>query len=173
MGDLLSLLRAWLEADLARTLNILAGILALLAVYTVYLHVRLYRVLKRLGHLLRGAEGAKLEELLVAQHRQLAQVQEALAQLRKDQADLRHQLRARVLSPSVVRYQAFAHTGGDQSFSLALLDSEANGAVLTALHGRTECRVYAKPVVKGQSHYPLTAEEQQVIRTAREQLGLQ
>lgn len=67
---------------------------------------------------------------------------------------------------AVVRFNAFPHTGGEQSFALALLDAQGNGAVITTLAGREECRTYAKPITAGSSPYLLSDEEREAIRRA-------
>ncbi|MBN1487775.1 MAG: DUF4446 family protein [Anaerolineae bacterium] len=67
-----------------------------------------------------------------------------------------------------VRYQAFPNVGGDQSFSLALVDGRGNGVMLTGLHGRDVTRVYAKPLVQWRTSYSLSAEEQQSLGQARQ-----
>ena len=66
----------------------------------------------------------------------------------------------------VVRFNPFADKGGDQSFAMAILDDQANGAVISTIHSRVEVRVYAKPVIGGQSTYTLTAEEKDAIARA-------
>jgi hypothetical protein len=63
----------------------------------------------------------------------------------------------------LVRFSPFHDTGGDQSFSLALLDGLGDGIVISALHSRHDHKLYAKPVVGRQSTYQLTSEEQQAI----------
>jgi hypothetical protein len=65
-----------------------------------------------------------------------------------------------------VRYSAFEDTGGDQSFSLALIDGEGNGMVISALYGRDATRVYAKPVEGWTSSRPMTGEEEQALKKA-------
>ncbi|HCC33764.1 MAG TPA: DUF4446 domain-containing protein [Clostridiales bacterium] len=65
-----------------------------------------------------------------------------------------------------IRFNAFADTGSDQSFSLALLDGRGSGFVLTSLYGRSESRVYAKPLLDGKCPYKLSDEEQQALRGA-------
>jgi hypothetical protein len=67
----------------------------------------------------------------------------------------------------LVRFRAFQDTGGDQSFALALTDGEGNGMVLSALYGRGETRVYAKPVQGWLSPKPLGEEEQEALAEAR------
>ena len=66
----------------------------------------------------------------------------------------------------IVRYNPFHDTGGDMSFSVALLDLEDSGIVLTSIHGRQADRVYAKPIIKGKSTHNLSAEELEAIKKA-------
>lgn len=69
---------------------------------------------------------------------------------------------------ALLRYNPYADTGGDQSFSLALLNNAGDGIVLTSLHSRSETRIFAKPVEKGKAinQYPFSREEEKVIEKA-------
>ena len=68
----------------------------------------------------------------------------------------------------LVRFNPFRQLGGNQSFSLALLDEESNGVVLSALHSKDSTRVYAKPVVQGkETSYNLSEEEKEAVRIAK------
>ena len=71
----------------------------------------------------------------------------------------------------VVRYNAFEGVGGDQSFSLALVDAVGHGAVVTGLHSGDEVRVYAKPLDNWRSTYSLSADEQRALAEARGTMG--
>lgn len=80
---------------------------------------------------------------------------------------------ARVMKKSfqkigLVRYNPFKDTGGDMSFSLALLDLEDSGIVVTSIHGRGADRVYAKSIHSGKSQHNLSAEEIEAIKKAIE-----
>lgn len=67
----------------------------------------------------------------------------------------------------LLRYNPYEDTGGDQSFSLVLLDEEGSGIVLTSLHARSGTRIFAKPVSEGRaSKYQFSEEEETVIRRA-------
>jgi hypothetical protein len=68
-----------------------------------------------------------------------------------------------------VRFNPFNQTGGDQSFSLALLDANNSGFVLSSLHSREATRLYAKTVKegKGQGGYELSKEERLAIKNAK------
>jgi len=67
----------------------------------------------------------------------------------------------------VVRFNAFDDVGSDLSFSIALLDSNDNGFVLSSIYARDSSSTYAKPVISGKSRYPLSAEEIKAIDIAR------
>lgn len=65
------------------------------------------------------------------------------------------------------RYNPYQDTGGDQSFSLALLDALGNGVVLTSLHSRAGTRVFAKPVKGGKEEkFEFSDEETEVVKLA-------
>ncbi len=69
------------------------------------------------------------------------------------------------------RFNPYDDTGGDQSFTTALLDSKGNGIVLTSLHARSGTRIFAKPIVLGRgAKQSLSEEEEKVINLAMKRL---
>lgn len=66
----------------------------------------------------------------------------------------------------VIRYNPFSEAGGDQSFSIVLLDAKNNGFIITSLYAREGNRIFAKPIENGQSKYLLSGEEKEVIKKA-------
>lgn len=65
------------------------------------------------------------------------------------------------------RYNPYDDTGGDQSFTVALLDDGGNGIVITSLHARSGTRVFAKDVAIGRvGKYQFSKEEEEVIKKA-------
>ncbi len=66
----------------------------------------------------------------------------------------------------VVRFNPFAGSGGNFSFSIALLNGHNNGLVITSMHGREQNRIYSKKIQDGKSDTQLTAEEQQAVAEA-------
>lgn len=71
----------------------------------------------------------------------------------------------------LIRYNPFKESGGDQSFSLALLEENDNGFVLTSIYTNEGVRVFLKPILKGDSKYQLSKEEQEAIKKAKEYYG--
>lgn len=67
----------------------------------------------------------------------------------------------------LLRFNPYNDTGGDQSFTVCLLDSSGSGIVVTSLHARSGTRVFGKEIVAGASkRYQLSKEEELVIKKA-------
>jgi hypothetical protein len=66
----------------------------------------------------------------------------------------------------LVRFNPFKELGGNQSFSLAILDLEDNGVVISSFYTHQGNRVYAKSVIKGKSEFSLSKEEQEALEKA-------
>ena len=66
----------------------------------------------------------------------------------------------------VLRYNPYGDTGGDQSFSVVLLDGTGKGVVISSLHTRAGTRVYTKGIENGRSELKLSKEEEAVLNKA-------
>lgn len=109
---------------------------------------------------------------LLEQHiEQVGALRQEVHGLRDYTAQLRELDRRAISHTSMVRYDAFEDMGGHLSFSAALLDESADGLVLTAINGRTETRVYAKPLQRGESPHNLSDEERAAISQALQDQG--
>ena len=86
------------------------------------------------------------------------------AQARATEAELARAIRFQGL----IRYDAYRDMGGQQSWSLALLNSSRTGTVITCLHARDHARVYLKEVVEGNSDQRLSPEELRAVGHAFE-----
>lgn len=106
-----------------------------------------------------------------------ASLQEAFVQLRDwvEEAAGRLDERMRVAEDridgcvayaSLVRYDAYNEMSGQQSSSLALLDSRRSGIVISSILHREQARVYVKQVREGTSEFELSPEEQEAIESA-------
>lgn len=67
---------------------------------------------------------------------------------------------------SLVRYDAYGEMSGRQSISIALLDAQRSGLVLTAIHHRDQARFYAKYIDQGRGELELSPEEDEAIKVA-------
>jgi Protein of unknown function (DUF4446) len=75
-------------------------------------------------------------------------------------------LRGTISHRSLVRYDAYNELSGHQSMSIALLDDEQSGIVLSCIHHRDQARVYGKQVHGGQGELELSPEEAEAVRLA-------
>ena len=71
-----------------------------------------------------------------------------------------------VRNVSIVRYDAYEHTGGHQSASLAVLDSQRTGVVVSAIQGRDYARIYMKELDRGRPSVALSPEEAEAVERA-------
>jgi hypothetical protein len=71
-----------------------------------------------------------------------------------------------VSNTSVVRYDAYEDTGGQQSASFAFLDQTRTGTIVTAIQGRDYARIYVKDLDRGKASIALSPEEQEAVERA-------
>ncbi|MBX5475926.1 MAG: DUF4446 family protein [Clostridia bacterium] len=140
------------------------ALLALLLAAVAWVRVR--RLQRRLRAFLPTGAAGDVLEALAAFSARLDTLARAVEDLAAEERELKADLARRVRTPSVIRFNAFPGMGSDLSYAVALLDDERNGVVLSAIQGREETRVYAKPVQHGQSTYLLTPEEERAIQAA-------
>jgi hypothetical protein len=67
---------------------------------------------------------------------------------------------------SLIRYDAYGEMSGQQSSSMALLDSRRSGVVVSSILHRDQARVYVKRVYGGESELELSPEEREAIEAA-------
>ena len=75
-------------------------------------------------------------------------------------------LRGTIAHRALVRYDAYNELSGHQSMSIALLDDEHSGIVLSCIHHRDQARVYGKQVHEGRGELELSPEEAEAVRLA-------
>ncbi len=150
--------------------SILLMIVLLLIVLLFFIcsAIKLNRVQKRYQLMMRGMENVNLEAVLAANSEELRKAMLQVESLKEDCQRLDAIVNRCLQRVHLVRYNAFENTGSDLSFALAMLDSKNDGVVVSSLFGRNESRVYAKPIINGQSTYFLTEEEQQALKRAEE-----
>jgi hypothetical protein len=93
-------------------------------------------------------------------------VQDAAARLDQRMAAAERRLDSAMAYRALVRYDAYGEMSGRQSTSIALLDANRSGVVLSSIHHRDQARLYAKQVHQGQPELELSPEEDEAIRLA-------
>lgn len=144
-----------------------ALVVALLAV-SLWLLLQFRHIRKDLSTLFSGKKATDLEEILLAQKASIAELDREVQEL-YDVAERLYRLgQESIHKTEILRFNPFKEVGGNQSFTVALLNGKNTGFVLSSLHTREGTRIYSKPVVNGAEvkEYPLTAEEKQTVATA-------
>ena len=93
-------------------------------------------------------------------------VQDAAARLDERVGATEHRLDGAMAYRALVRYDAYGEMSGRQSTSIALLDANRSGVILSSIHHRDQARLYAKQVLNGRPELELSPEEDEAIRLA-------
>jgi hypothetical protein len=96
-------------------------------------------------------------------------VKSELRRLSKELEDARSEMRETLQHLAVVRYDAYGDMGGRLSWSMALLDDNGDGVILTSINSRNDARSYAKEVSGFESDSKLSPEEEEAIETLRKE----
>ena len=150
---------------LATLTLVLTGLLTLLALGWIALLVRVRRLTRRLHGMTRGIDG-NLEEVLRTHLDTVQATSRRMDVLEQTTAVLQSQMPECLRYAHLIRYDAFDDVGGEQSFSLALLDARGSGLVLTSVYSRNDLRVYAKSIQDGRAGHALSQDEERLLREA-------
>jgi hypothetical protein len=141
-------------------------VLSVTLIWQVVLTIWFVGIFGHYKRLIKGVNDGNLEKILnkVLQSeelnkRELSQIKGELLSLQKQ--DLKH-----LQKVGFLRFNPFNETGGDNSFSLSILNGDLDGFVITGLHTREKTRMYAKKIERGKSKYELSKEEQKVVNDA-------
>ncbi len=118
--------------------------------------------------LVKGTSGKNIEPILMEHLERVEAIHGEQNSLYRKLDILENRMSFCVQKVGMIRYNAFHDTGSDLSYSIALLDANNDGVIISGIHGRTETVSYAKPVKDGVSNYPLSVEELQALDRAKE-----
>lgn len=151
-------------------LPMLLSIILLISIFVFIAATNRIRRLEKAYRALLGAtgEGKDIEQILLDYIHKTDTLQDCIEQALNELQSMQRASLSHIQKVGMVRYDAFDDMGGEQSFSVALLDAKANGIVVSGLSGREDSRVYAKPVARGRSSHTLSDEEIEAIAKAVE-----
>lgn len=134
-------------------------VFVVLAVWSLILSIVTFTQYRFLKNLTKGSSEKDLVKVL----RRILEIQtintKGLGELKKELDQVRAEGMGHVQKIGLVRFNPFRETGGDHSFSLAVLDGKNDGFVITGLHTRERTRMYLKWLENGKSESELSAEE--------------
>jgi hypothetical protein len=156
----------------------LVGVAAVPGVIALVLGIALWTMVRRLREaqqvLLSDGTSESLVERQSAQQRSVQRLEEHLRgledRLTAEKAETDEALGAAIRFQGLVRYDAYSDMGGQQSWSVALLDRSRTGSIVTSLHARDHARVYLKQLVGGEPSQRLSPEEERAVLLAMGEL---
>ncbi len=152
--------------DASLAVAIAACAAALLAVVVaLYVWRRLARI-QSAQSLVLGSGRQDLLDFAVSLQARIDDVHRAVDEVATGLSRVDRRVDGSVTNTAVVRYDAYEGTGGQQSASLALLDSTRTGTIVTAIQGRDYARIYVKDLDRGRSSVALSPEEQEAVERA-------
>lgn len=152
-----------LEMVIAVLLLITVG----LVVFSIYLYSSFRGARRVYLSMLKGLDKENLEDILAELNHRVVLLESSIREQQSQIGSLERRLRYATQGVGIVRFNAFNDVGGELSFALAMLDAEGTGFVMSSVFGRSEARVYAKPVKQGVASHALSKEEEQAISRAR------
>ena len=167
-ADLMADLNRLLSDNLALAFGIMAVVVLFLLLGFLLQSVRLGRAVRGYRELVRDGSGGSLHDRLAGSAELAMRASERMGEMEAMHSVIDERTQRSIQHIGLVRFNPFEDTGSDQSFAIALLDDRGDGLVISSLHGRSNTRVFAKPVASGGSAHHLSEEESEAIRIATE-----
>ncbi|KKQ97242.1 hypothetical protein A3E15_01225 [Candidatus Woesebacteria bacterium RIFCSPHIGHO2_12_FULL_42_9] len=142
-------------------------VLLVLGLWLLGLTVALWWVVRVFNSLTRQAKGESLIKVLEKVIARLRIDSEEIREIKKEIAGIRELDRYHIQKVGMVRFNPFRETGGDHSFSIALLDANNTGLILTGIHTRERTRIYTKAVKLGEGEFELSDDEKKALSKAQ------
>ena len=140
-------------------------ILGILIALNIALIVLVFKLKKRLDAFLKNGK-QDIGDILAEQIQKSQNLEKSSKEISDKIARLQKISNKSFQKIGIKRYSPFSGVGGDQSFSIALLDSKNNGFIITSHFGRDFNRIYAKPIDQGACKHSLSKEEKETIAEA-------
>jgi Protein of unknown function (DUF4446) len=141
----------------------LAALLALAVAAVLWVRVRRLRAGQEV---LLGGRTRDLVDFAVSLQGRIDDLHRAVDEVAAGLSRVDRRVDGAITNTSVVRYDAYEDTGGQQSASYAFLDATRTGTVVTAIQGRDYARIYVKELDRGTASVPLSPEEQEAVERA-------
>lgn len=143
-----------------------AAFFMLLLVLSIVNTLKIKKINRKYKKLMTSDSCNNLEEIINTCIEKSERIEQENVEIRNMLHDNEEKILGCIQKFSVVRYNAFDHTGSNLSYSIALLDAGDSGVVLTSIYSRESSTAYSKPIVNGKSKYPLSVEEVKAINDA-------
>jgi hypothetical protein len=157
------------SAAVAGWIAVGAAALAVAALACALLAWRALRHARAAQQVLLGGSKADIVDFAVSLQTRIDDLHRAVDEVAAGLARVDRRVDGSVSRTSIVRYDAYEGSGGQQSASVALLDSARTGVVVSAIQGRDYARIYVKELDRGRAPIALSPEELEAVERAMAQ----
>ncbi len=155
------------EIGVALAIGAAGLVLALIALVVAARTARWAGRLRRAEQALLDGEPVDLVEFAVGMQARMERLEDDGEKLRREVVSALGQLDVLLRRRAIVRYDATLEDEGRRSSSLALLDRNGSGIVISAVHAGSATSIFVKDVLRGAAgSIALTPEEEQAIAIA-------
>ena len=144
----------------------LSVICVILAVLVITVLCKLKTLKRRIDSLSRGKDTESLEEIILNFFERVESLEEGEEMTRAALNAIKDNLKITYQKKGLVKYDAFREMSGALSYSLALLDKENNGVLISSMYSREGCYTYAKDIKNGECKINLSEEEAEALKQA-------
>lgn len=145
------------------------GLSVLLVITLVILIITLCKLKslrRRVDALTRGKDAESMEDSILNYFEKIEALEDAEQKMHRDIREIKENLKITYQKTGLVKYDAFREMSGALSYSLALLDKENNGVLISSMYSREGCYSYAKEIINGESKINLSEEEAEALKQA-------
>lgn len=127
---------------------------------------KLKKLRRRMDALTRGKDTESMEDIMLNFFERIETLENHESQTNHHIKEMKETLRSTYQKSALVKYDAFREMSGALSYSLALLDQENNGVLISSMYSREGCYTYAKDVENGKCKINLSEEEEEALKQA-------
>ncbi len=144
-------------------LSVVCIITSILLIITL---CKLKKLKRRVDALTRGKDAETMEDSILEFFERIESLEDAESKMHRDIRDIKENLKITYQKSALIKYDAFREMSGALSYSLALLDKQNNGVIISSMYSREGCYTYAKDIVNGKCKINLSDEEAEALKQA-------
>lgn len=149
---------------------ILAFVLGIVCFVTIIIMIialcKLKKLRQKVEALTRGKDAQSMEETILKFFERIEKLENHEEIIHDDIKKIKNNLKTVYQKTGIVKYDAFREMSGALSYSVALLDKENNGVLISSMYSREGCYSYAKEILHGKCELTLSEEEAEALNQA-------
>lgn len=145
------------------------GVICLVSIILLIITLcKLKKLRRRVDALTRGKNAESMESRILEFFERIENLESHEQGIEENIQKIKENLKITYQKTGMVKYDAFREMSGALSYSIALLDQENSGVLVTSMYSREGCYSYAKEIIHGECKLNLSEEETEALKQAME-----